>query len=245
MEDLHLSRIDTLWTLVSQAHRQGSTNHARAQEELLERYGGAIRRYLLASLRDSEAAEDLYQEFAIRFLRGSLSGADPSRGRFRDFVKGVLFHLVADHFKKKQRQPRQWHPEQADPATECPPWAEEEQTFLASWRDDLLARTWDALSVHEQKGQVYYTVLKFRADHPQMPSQEIAEKLGQQTGKSFTAVSVRKTLERARNKFAELLLDEIANALDRPTREAMEAELIDLGLFDHCQEALERWRDSS
>jgi len=98
-----------------------------------------------------------------------------------------------------------------------------------------------ALQAHEKlAGQPFYTVLRFRADHPDLRSAEMAERLSAQTGKPFTAAGVRKTLERARDKFADMLLDEIAQALDAPTHERLEEELIELGLLEHCRPALER-----
>jgi RNA polymerase sigma-70 factor (ECF subfamily) len=99
-EDLNqrLSRISTLWSVVCMAHRSGQEEAAAAQERLLGLYGGAIRRYLRAAVRDEDAAEELFQEFAVRFLQGRLRRADPQRGRFRDFVKGVLVHMVAESF---------------------------------------------------------------------------------------------------------------------------------------------------
>ncbi len=106
----HLSRISTLWSLVSLAHHEAGEESGAAQRQLLERYGGAIRRYLLGALRNADAAEDLFQDFAYRFLHGDLRRADPERGRFRDYVKGVLFHLVADYHKKRQRLPHQLRP---------------------------------------------------------------------------------------------------------------------------------------
>ena len=241
--DRHLSRISTLWSLVSLAHHEAGDEVGAAQRQLLERYGGAIRRYLLGALRDADAAEDLFQDFAYRFLHGDLRRADPQRGRFRDYVKGVLFHLVADHHKKRQRQPRQMPAEHPDPAVVCEPNAEQEQAFLASWRDELLARTWTALAAADQaNGQYFHAVLRFRAEHPQLRSHEMAQQLGGLLGKTLTAAGVRKTLERARDRFADLLLDEIAQALTSPTPDELEEELIDLNLLEHCRPALERRR---
>src|SRR5437016_8659 len=80
--DDHLSRIATKWTLVCRAHEDEEGAAAQAQREMLDRYGGAVRRYLQGVLRDSDAADELFQEFAIRFLRGKLKGATPERGRF-------------------------------------------------------------------------------------------------------------------------------------------------------------------
>jgi RNA polymerase sigma-70 factor (ECF subfamily) len=239
----HLSHISTLWTLVSQAHHVGGAEVAAAQRQLLERYGSAIRRYLLGALRDTDAAEDLFQEFAYRFLHGDLRRADPQRGRFRDYVKGVLFHMVADYHKKRQRLPRQMAPDYSDPFVICEPDAEQEQAFLASWRDELLARTWTALAASDQAHrQSFHTVLRFKAEHREMRSREMVEPLGRLLGKTPTAAGVRKALERARDRFADLLLDEIAQALSNPTIEQLEQELIDLNLLEHCRPALERRR---
>jgi DNA-directed RNA polymerase specialized sigma24 family protein len=241
--NLHLSRISTLWSLVSRAHHDVGDEVAAAQRDLLERYGGAIRRYLLGALRDADAAEELVQEFAYRFLHGDLRHVDPRRGRFRDYVKGVLFHLVADHHKKRQRLPRQMASDHPEPAVVCEPDAAAEQAFIASWRDDLLARTWAALATADRaNGQHFHAVLRFRADHPQLRSHEMAEELGRLLGKPLTAAGVRKTLDRARDRFADLLLDEIAQSLTDPTLEQLEEELIDLNLLEHCRPALERRR---
>src|SRR5262245_60913602 len=106
-EDLEtrLSGIETLWTLVARAHKGPPDATREAREALLKRYGGAVQRYLRGIVRDPEAAQDLFQEFAYRLVKGDLHGADPQRGRFRQFVKGVLFHLVADHYRREKRRP--------------------------------------------------------------------------------------------------------------------------------------------
>ncbi len=242
--DRHLSRISTLWSLVSLAGHEAGDEARAAQQKLLERYGAAIRRYLLGALRNEDAAEDLWQDFAYRFLHGDLRGIDPQRGRFRDFVKGVLFHLVADYHKKRQRLPHQLPAEHPEPAVSCQPDAEQEQAFLTSWRDELLARTWAAMAAADQaNGQSFHAVLRFRAEHPDLHSDEIAEQLSGPLGKPLTASGVRKTLERARERFADLLLDEIAQGLSNPSLENLEEELIDLNLLEYCRPALERRRD--
>ncbi len=239
--DVRLNQIATLWTLLRQAHDGADEGAHEARRVLLERYGGAVKRYLLGALRDADAAAELAQEFAYRFLHGDLRGADRERGRFRDFVKGVLFHLVADYHKRKKRQPAGLSQDVPEPAVECALAAQRDEAFRQSWCDELLARAWLALEASEKaSGQPFYTVLRFRADNPDLPSHDMAERLSGPLGKELTAAGVRKTLERARDRFADLLLDEIAQALDAPTPERLEEELIDLGLLEHCRPALER-----
>jgi RNA polymerase sigma-70 factor (ECF subfamily) len=239
--DTRLNQIATLWTVVRQAHNDADADARKARQALLERYGGAVHKYLLGSLRDADAAEELAQDFAVKFLNGSFKGADQQRGRFRDFVKGVLFHLVADYHHKKKRTPGSFDSDASEPGADCPLAAERDRVFLESWRDELLGRAWAGLQLQEEENrQPYFSVLRFRADHPDLSSTEMAERLSVRLNKPINAPGVRKTLERARERFADLLLDEVAQAVDTTDREAIEAELADLGLLEWCRPALER-----
>src|SRR5262245_54535457 len=102
-----LSQIQTLWTVVCQACGTGPTKVVNtAQQQMLERYGKVVHRYLLGALRDADAADEISQEFALRFVRGDLRGVDRERGRFRDFLKGVLFHLIGDYYRRRKKGPR-------------------------------------------------------------------------------------------------------------------------------------------
>jgi RNA polymerase sigma-70 factor (ECF subfamily) len=239
--DLRLSQVETHWTLVHQANHEPGEKRLAAQRALLERYGGAVRRYLLGSLRDRDAAEEMFQEFACRLLRGDLKGADSHRGRFRDFVKGVLFHLVANWHNAQKRRPQGLADEPAAP--DPPSVDDEDRAFLENWRAELLARAWVGLSAHEREnGQQYYTVLRLRAEHPELRSPQLAERLTTVLGKTVTAVAVRQILHRARDRFADLLLEEIRQSLENPTLDQLEEELDDLSLLDYCKPALDRRR---
>jgi RNA polymerase sigma-70 factor (ECF subfamily) len=203
----------------------------QAQGELFERYGGAMRRYLLAALRDPVAVDDIMQEFAVALVSGGFQGAQPERGRFRDYIKGVLFHLVRKHRRRLQRQAQHLAAEVeiADPESNPP---ESDEQFRQSWRDELLARTWEALNQHDAS---YFTVLHYRAAHPDLPSDQMVKDLEPQLGKRLTAPGVRQTLHRARKRFAELLLEQIAGTLELPTPDAIHEELRDLELATYLQ----------
>jgi RNA polymerase sigma-70 factor (ECF subfamily) len=239
--DPRLSQIGTHWSLLAQAHGEPGEAARDALHQLLEHYGGAVRRYLLGVLRDPDAAEELFQEFAFRFLHGDLRGADRQRGRFRDFLKGVLFHLIADYQKGQRHRSLPLPPDHPAPLTEAPIHSEHDPVFLASWRDELLAHAWQALAeVERATGKPFLTVLRFRTDHPEVRSPQMAERLSAILGKPLTAVGVRTILHRAREKFADLLLEEIAQGFEAPTPDRLEEELGELGLLDHCRSALER-----
>ncbi len=242
--DLHLSRIVTLWALVKEAHHGDRLAVRDAQRRLIDQYGSAVRRYLRGALKDPEAADEVFQEFAYRLLHGDLRGADPGRGRFRDFVKGVLFHLIAAYHRRKQTGPRQLVEGMPEPAVEPDPMDQADEEFLASWRQELLAKAWTALEQAERSsGRPLYTVLRFRADHPDLPSPRLAEELSARLGKPLSAAGVRQTLHRAREQFGSLLLDAVRESLEKGDPERVEEELIELGLLEYCRPALERKRD--
>ena len=82
-----LAELSTQWNLVFDSRTGTPEQVSLAMSRLMCRYAGAVHRYLLKALKDPEAAEELDQEFAVRFLRGDFRHGDPSRGRFRDYVK--------------------------------------------------------------------------------------------------------------------------------------------------------------
>ena len=243
IQSSHLSGIHTYWTIVCSPRDGAASEVRRAQDQLLERYTRAVQRYLLGATRDPEAAEELTQEFALRFVRGDLHGADRERGRFRDFVKGVLYHLIADHYRRKQRTPNALPDDGSDLAASAESMLESDRQFLDSWRAELLDRAWKGLERMEQEGgQPYHTVLRFRAENPELRSGPMAERLAEKLRRPVTDVWVRQTLHRARERYAEVLLHEVSQTLREPTVEQIEQELIDVGLWTYCEPALEKLR---
>ena len=245
-EEQRLSRMVTQWSIVRCAHDSESDDRRAAQRALLERYGGAIRRYLLACLRDNDAADEVFQDFALRFVRGDFQCADPEHGRFRSFVKTVISHMVVDFHRRQQRRVRREALLRNDAAEllagpdDRPPAPD---ALVASWRDDLLARCWEQLrDLENRERRPLYTVLRFRADHAEADSQQLAEILTAHLGRPLTAGNVRVLVHRAREKFAELLLKEVADSLGDGSLDQLEQELIELRLHDYCRDALARLR---
>lgn len=230
-----LSRIQTLWTKLLRAHGDDTAAAKDAQCVLLERYQGAVYRYLLGAVRDADVAEELAQEFALRFVRGDFKGAKPERGRFRNYLKTALVHLVTDHHRARQQSPQPLAPDVADPAALSAD--EGENSFAANWRQELLERTWRAL---QDYNATYHAALTLRIANPDMASSEMAEKLTTQLGKEISAPLVRKSLQRAHDKFADLLLDEVAVSMEASTKEELTQELKELDLLRYCTSALDR-----
>jgi RNA polymerase sigma-70 factor (ECF subfamily) len=243
-DDLHLSRIQTAWSLVRRAHGD-HTNIVEAQQTLLDRYGGAVRRYALAALRDEDAADEVFQEFAFKFVRGDFGNVDPERGRFRAFVKTVVYRLIVDYQRrqKKRRQESPMHSNIAEPEVSEGDAPVDDAAFRKSWRDELISRCWHGLEEEEQRsGKPHFTVLRYRVDHPDLHSPELAAGLSTRLGKTINAGAVRVLLHRARDSFAELLLAEVLDSLANDSLDEAEEELIELDLLEYCRPALDRRR---
>ena len=215
----HLSRIDTHWTAVVQAHRGSVGDAGEARAALLERYGGAVRRYLLASLRDVDGADDLGQEFALRFLRGDFRNADPGRGRFHDFVKRAVYNPMVDYHRSRQVRPRPLDDGVPEPAPDAPILRDHDSRFLESWRGELMAKAWAALDqVQARTGQPFADVLRLRVEQPELRlrveqpelrSPQLAEQLSARLARPVNAGWVRTNLHRARDLFVESLVREV------------------------------------
>jgi RNA polymerase sigma-70 factor (ECF subfamily) len=236
--DERLSDISTIWSVLRLAHEGTPTAASAAQQLLLERYRTAVYRYLRQAVGDPATAEDLTQEWALALVRGEFRQADPQRGRFRNYVKGVLFHLVSRHRKNQARVPQPMGGDSTPWQAIPDPSPDADAAFNESWRQELLARTWKAL---EDVQPTLAAVLRFRATHQEMRSPQMAEALSARLGKPVTADWVRQTLHRARDSFADLLLVEAARSLDAPTVEALEEELRELNLLEYCKPALQRY----
>lgn len=237
-----LSQISTAWTLVTRAHAGTAEGESAAQAALVERYQTAAYRYLLAAVRDPDAADELFQEFALRLVRGDFGRADPERGRFRDYVKSALINLVINHQKK--RKPMGLDLTRGEPAAQEQEAFDADQEFLAEWRKTLLDRAWEKLAAHEADGPPFHAVLRYRSEHPELSSAQLVEHLNAllQPTEPFTDAGIRKILQRARDKFSDFLVDEVAHSLRTTSVDEIEQELIDLGFQAYCRRALLRRR---
>jgi RNA polymerase sigma-70 factor (ECF subfamily) len=242
--DPRLSQMSTQWSMVFEAHSGTPDQVSAAVSRLMCRYAGAVHRYLLKALKDPDAAAELDQEFAVRFLRGDFRRCDPKLGRFRDYVKRAVQNLITDYYRRK-RPKISLEALLEEPAVIDTAPAQFEQQFLESWRKDLLDRAWISLSdLEKNTGQPYHTVLRSRVDHPDLPSQDLAHRLAITLNRPLSAGAVRQALQRSRRKYVDFLLEEVSASLERPTRENLEDELSDLSLLDYCRPFLKR-RDGS
>jgi RNA polymerase sigma factor (sigma-70 family) len=229
--------LSTQWNLVFEARSGTPEQVSLAMSRLMCRYAGAVHRYLLKALKDPDAAEELDQEFAVRFLRGDFRHGDPSRGRFRDYVKRAVQNLMKDYYRRRRRDgavaivPGITEPSALDDGL-----AQFERQFLLSWRTDLLDRAWVALDELEREtGQPHHTILRLRVDEPGLTSNDWAARLSERLGRPYSPGAFRQALQRARREFANRLIAEVRASLGKPTRQSLEQELADLELLEYCR----------
>jgi RNA polymerase sigma-70 factor (ECF subfamily) len=241
-----LTGIETARGLLCDAKGAGSAAVV-SRQHLVLLYHGAAFRYLVGVLHDTEAAREIAQDFALRFMRGDFLQADPERGRFRDYLKVVLRNMATDYWRKagrdKQRGPLPEESVLADATSD----RAAVEGLSAGLREELLSQTWEALAQYEREtGRPYYTVLSFkvnaRAANPDRPAStaELVKQLSPRLGRDINENALRQALHRAREKFAELLVEEVLRSLLHSQPDRLEEELGELQLLDYCRSAVNR-----
>ncbi|WP_406696537.1 sigma-70 family RNA polymerase sigma factor [Singulisphaera sp. Ch08] len=223
MSGENLTDLETSWTTIRNAHCPGPVGQA-AMSELIGRYHDAVERYLRLKLRDRNLADEVFQEFWTKLLTHKLAGADNNKGRFRDYLRTVLHRLIIDHFRAKKIQP-------LPPGDLLDP-ASPDADYDRVWREAVIKRVWTRLDTYEVNTPKnrYATVLHLRVGNPKASIDELAQQLGEQNRTTVTPEAFRKTLQRARAKFLELLVTELRETIHPAEPEDIEAEIFDLGL---------------
>lgn len=221
----------TRWSVVLTAG-QNDTAHAHAAlEKLCRTYWLPLYAYVRRCGRSPEDAQDLTQEFFAQLLeRRSIERADQQKGKFRSFLLTAMNHFLADEWDKARAQKRGGGvppiPLQLDtaetryghePASQTTP----EQDYERRWALALLEEVLRRLAAeYQQEGRAEL----FAELHPCLvgergtqPYASLAAKLGISEG------TVKSTVHRLRQRYRQLLREEIANTVDGPA--GVDAEL--------------------
>lgn len=229
--------IQTRWSLIQHAHSAGKPDSVgEARRLLVLRYSSAIRRYLGGIVRNDDLADELSQELVLRLMRGDFGGANPSFGRFRDFLKMAIRNVAKSAWQKSERR------KTVDAELDLIGADNGGQTDLQwteQWRKSVLDHAWNRfLTDQGGKPSPGYLALKLKTEFPDADSDELAERLSQKTGTAIRADNFRQILKRARKRFAEHLFDEVRAGLDTESTERLEEELSALGLLDFVRDEL-------
>ncbi|MCL5743534.1 MAG: sigma-70 family RNA polymerase sigma factor [Acidobacteria bacterium] len=221
----------THWSVVLAAGQRDSPEAADALERLCRTYWYPLYAYVRRQGSSPEDAQDLTQEFFARLLAKDFpGGVRPERGRFRSFLLACLQHFLADEREKARAARRGGNRPalsldmktaadryQLEARVETDP----ESLFERRWALDLLERVLDRLrdeAADSGRGTVFDELeCCLLGDRPT----DTYAQLGSRLGLSETAVKV--TVHRLRQRYRELLREEVAHTVTRP--EELEAEM--------------------
>jgi RNA polymerase sigma factor (sigma-70 family) len=237
--ETRLDQIATNWSLLRLAHQDSVSRAGPARNALVLRYSGAIRKFMGVLVREEQDADEVAQELLVRLLRGDFARAAPERGRFRDYLAVSARNLARAYGARKSRQAGKDLDVSNVPDREPEPLPADD-ALTAAWRQSVLDMAWAALEEYQRthRGSVSWTLLRLRAEHPDDDSARLAERLSEAAGRRFRPEAMRQQLRRARLRFAQFLLEEIARSLDDPTPERVEEELVEVGLMEYVRDFL-------
>jgi RNA polymerase sigma factor (sigma-70 family) len=216
--------VTTHWSVVLTAGRSDTTRAQAALEKLCRAYWYPLYAYVRRRGTPAEDARDLTQEFFARLLAQNwVANADRERGKFRSFLLGTMNHFLADEWDRARAQKRgggvapvtlQLDTAETrygfEPADNTTP----EGIFERRWALTLLEQVLNRLRAEfEQEGKADL----FAALHPCLvgertaqPYAELAAKLG------VTESAVKSSVHRLRQRYRQLLRDEIAQTVAAP-----------------------------
>jgi RNA polymerase sigma factor (sigma-70 family) len=214
----------THWTVVLLAGQASSPLAAEALEKLCRTYWYPLYAFVRRQGHDADAAQDLTQEFFSRLLaKNYLADVHPAKGRFRSFLLAALKHFLADEWDRARALKRGGGkpPISLDDSQAESRYIQEPAHDLAP--DKIYERRW-ALTVLENAlanlesefaragKQPSFDLLKnyLSADAGFMSYAEAGLKLGISEG------AIKVAVHRMRQRYAELLRQEIAHTVQSP-----------------------------
>lgn len=227
-----LSEIETAWDLLQEAQAAAPDTARKARNRLHVRYQKAVFSYLCGCLRDEHAAQDLAQDFWVKFLQGAFRHADPQTGSFRQYVKAALSHMATRYITRIRRSAGELL---TDPPDQTPSFEEDSEAFTEKWRQAVLNDAWDRLGADGDAGRGQYHALKLKAEFPQRPDHELALLMSERAGLVLSHDAFRKLLQRARTRFAETVYQVVAESVRNPTPDRVAEELEAVGLLRYCR----------
>jgi RNA polymerase sigma factor (sigma-70 family) len=214
----------THWSVVLAAKEEDTPHAAEALEKLCRTYWYPLYAFVRRLGRSPEDAQDLTQGFFAHLLhKDFLRGVGPEKGRFRSFLLACLKHFLTDEREKARTVKRGGNcpeiPLNLDGAEEryqleaCVK-ADAESLYERRWAVDLLDRVLDRLRLEAVASgrEVVFDQLQ-GCLLGERPTETYAQ-LGARLDLSEAAVKV--SVHRLRQRYRELLHEEIAHTVTRP-----------------------------
>jgi len=224
----------TRWSVVAAAGEDGSALSQHALETLCSAYWHPIYFYVRRKGHGPDEARDLTQEFFSQLIcKKHLRLADRHKGRFRSFLLATLDYFLRREWSRAHRQKRggefkfvsleeqtseEWSGH--EPSDNDNP----EKRFQRQWALTVLKKTMDALesecAAHGKEALFREVKKLLSGERDGMSYLEIGKRL------ELTEGTVRVSAHRLRQRYGELLRDEVAKTVG--ASEDVEEELHDL-----------------
>jgi RNA polymerase sigma-70 factor (ECF subfamily) len=211
----------TRWSLVVAAQDRSQPEAGQALAELCRLYWYPLYGYIRSRGHGHDAAQDLTQEFFARLLeKDGLAAVDQNKGRFRSFLLAACQHFLAnqhdhDHAQKRGggRQSVSIDFRDADGRYAHEPAHGEtpERLFERRWALALLERVLARLRGEYDgagRGRLFDCLKARLTGDRAVPHADVAAELG------VTEGAVKVAVHRLRQRYRELLRDEIGQTLD-------------------------------
>lgn len=229
-EDPHPENFSrTRWSLVRGLHAPQAGEARRALTELALRYWYPVYAYVRRCGHAPEIAQDITRAFFQRVAVEAGDTEDAPRGRFRDWLLLRLNVFLAGDWRElaggdvpavslplEELEQRNRHDHQAG--------ATPEQAFQRGYALEMLARGFKALQAEaRQTGHLdmYKALVPYLARDP-LPGQY--EELGRRLG--IRPLALVLALKRLRQRFRELVHEELADAVSSPDEMASEQQTL-------------------
>ncbi len=186
------------------------------------RYLVTVRRQLLAILGSSDHADECLKLLIAHLV--SVGFGEYKKGKLRDF----LIRAIRSTAKTRLAE----LPENQRSGASIESIMNDNEKWLSFWRTGLLERAWRSLEQLEHKNpeMPMFSVLHCATTKPKQPGQPLAQRIKAERGLELTDARIRQILPEARAMFAQLLADEVAETLEKPTPKDVKIELQTLGL---------------
>ena len=221
----------TRWSVVLAAGSNDSTHARDALDTLCRSYWHPIYAFVRRQGHSPHDAQDLTQEFFARLLQKNyLGGVDRAKGRFRSFLLVCLKHFLANEWDKAGAQKRGAHPvlipidvQSAETAYGLDPAesATADKIFERRWAltllDQVLARLREEYTRDGNAKAFNQMKSTLTGERRSVPYAEIGVRLAMSEG------AVKVAVHRLRQRYRELLREEIAHTVSGP--EQVEEEI--------------------
>ncbi|MDX5326270.1 MAG: sigma-70 family RNA polymerase sigma factor [Bacteroidota bacterium] len=74
-------------------------------EKLIEKHQSRIYSYIISKVKDSDIANDIFQDTFVKVINTLKAGRYNEEGKFLPWVMRIAHNLVIDHFRREKRMP--------------------------------------------------------------------------------------------------------------------------------------------